>query len=487
MILFSLSSHHELCRMSPCSFCFRSTRYREQTLWRLYGFVVLMAVSGLFFVAPKTAAQTDVPSVDADLVTRLLVAAEADLKAQRLTTPKGNNAWDKYQRALALAPGHPLAVAGLERVLENILELSVAALQRGEFERAAAYLARIRKLDPDSPLLEQGERELAEARQAQAEREAELERQRQAELKRQLQEDLERESQAERDRQRQKELERQRQAELERERQAELKRQREAQLARQRAAEQKRQREAEQKRREAEARRLAGEMVTVRGGSFHMGRLTGRGEKNEKPVRKVTLSAFRMGKHEVTFAQWDACVADGGCGGYRPDDEGWGRGNRPVINVSLENVQSFIRWLNARTDGGYRLPTEAEWEYAARAGSATKYSWGDDIGENRANCYKCGSVWDYQQTAPVGSFAANAWGLHDMHGNVWEWTRDCWNDSYEGAPADGSAWQDGNCDQRVVRSGSWNTKARHLRSAYRTRAARANRYDYLGLRLVRER
>ena len=168
----------------------------------------------------------------------------------------------------------------------------------------------------------------------------------------------------------------------------------------------------------------AGEMVLIPGGAFRMGDLNGGGDIDETPVHSVTVPAFKLGKYEVTFAQWDACVADGGCNGYSPDDEGWGRGSRPVIHVTWDDAQSFISWLNAETGGNYRLPSEAEWEYAARAGSATKYSWGDDIGENRANCSKsCGDRW--ANTAPVGSFSANAWGLHDMHGNIEEWVQDC--------------------------------------------------------------
>ena len=140
----------------------------------------------------------------------------------------------------------------------------------------------------------------------------------------------------------------------------------------------------------------------------------------------------------------------------RVDDEGWGRGRRPVINVSWNDAQDYVEWLSAQTGHAYRLLSEAEWEYVARAGSSTVYSWGDDIGSNRANCDGCGSQWDYDRTAPVGSFAANGFGVHDMHGNVWEWVEDCWNGSYAGAPTDGSAWRSGECEQRVLRGGSWN-------------------------------
>ncbi len=134
----------------------------------------------------------------------------------------------------------------------------------------------------------------------------------------------------------------------------------------------------------------------------------------------------------------------------------WGRGNRPVVNVTWDDATAYAQWLSAVTGESYRLPSEAEWEYAARAGTETAYSWGDELGTNKANCDGCGSRWDDdEETAPVGSFAPNAWGLHDMHGNVWEWTGNCWNEGYAGAPADGSAWTDGHCGRRVVRGGSY--------------------------------
>ena len=156
-------------------------------------------------------------------------------------------------------------------------------------------------------------------------------------------------------------------------------------------------------------------MVSIPGGAFRMGDLNGVGHSSELPAHSVTVGPFRLGKYEVTFAQWDACVADGGCGGYQPDyppdDTGWGRGNRPVIDVSWTDAQSFINWLNGKTGGGYRLPTEAEWEYAARAGSTTQYSWGNSIGSNRANCWQpeCGER--LQVHGPGGFVSCQCLGL----------------------------------------------------------------------------
>ena len=220
-------------------------------------------------------------------------------------------------------------------------------------------------------------------------------------------------------------------------------------------------------------------------GSFRMGNIQGGGDSDEKPVHRVRIKAFLLGKTEVTFAQWDACVAAGGCS-RKPSDEGWGRGNRPVMRVSWKDItEQFIPWLNKTTGKRYRLPTEAEWEYAARAGSETKYSWGNSIGRNKANCDGCGSRWDDSKTAPVASFATNGFGLYDMHGNVWEWTQDCWNSSYRGAPSDGSAWLSGNCSRRVLRGGSWNNYPNNLRSANRNWDTTVIRYYYSGFRLAR--
>ena len=230
------------------------------------------------------------------------------------------------------------------------------------------------------------------------------------------------------------------------------------------------------------------EMVVVPAGSFMMGSPPSEEGRydNEGPVHRVAFAApFAVGVFEVTFAEWDACVSAGGCGGYRPDDAGRGRGSRPVGNVSWDDAQSYVGWLSRSTGKDYRLLSESEWEYVARAGTSTRYWWGDDIGRGRANCDSCGSQWDYESTAPVGSFAANAFGLHDVHGNVWEWTEDCWNESYAGAPEDGRAWEGGECSRRFLRGGSWSNNPRLLRSAYRLWIDSGNRYNNNGFRVAR--
>ena len=224
------------------------------------------------------------------------------------------------------------------------------------------------------------------------------------------------------------------------------------------------------------------EMVVIPPGRFRMGCVSGQEcWDNEFPVHDVTIpQAFAVSKYEVTFEDYDRYTYPN-----RVDDAGWGRGRRPVINVSWNDAQDYVEWLSAQTGHAYRLLSEAEWEYVARAGSSTVYSWGTDIGSNRANCDGCGSQWDDDRTAPVGSFAPNAFGVHDMHGNVWEWVEDCWNGSYAGAPTDGSAWRSGDCERRAWRGGAWYVAPRSVRSAVRSAITTGFRYHFLGFRVAR--
>jgi formylglycine-generating enzyme required for sulfatase activity len=206
------------------------------------------------------------------------------------------------------------------------------------------------------------------------------------------------------------------------------------------------------------------EVVVVPAGSFVMGS-SGR-YKYEKPAHRVTIARpFAMGRYEITFEEWQACVDDGGCE-KAPNDHEWGRGRRPVINISWIEATNYAAWLSRRTGHVYRLPSEAEWEYAARAGTTTQYSWGDEVGDGKANCRTCAPIISHE-TYPVGSYDANPWGLFDVHGNVWEWVEDCWNRTHKGAPDDGTARTGGKCRYRVTKSGSWYYMAHNVRSAYR--------------------
>ena len=241
------------------------------------------------------------------------------------------------------------------------------------------------------------------------------------------------------------------------------------------------------------------EMVVVPAGEFMMGSPPGERGRNpdEGPQRKVTFTQpFAAGKYEVSFVQWDACVAEAGCT-HKPGDNGWGRGKRPVIHVSWSDAQQYVNWLKKKTGKAYRLLTEAEWEYAARATTKatdplTPFSTGQTINYSQANydanfVYGAGAKMGIyrQKTVDVGSFKANAFGLHDMHGNVWEWVEDCYKDTYAGAPVDGSAITSRTCTLNILRGGAWNYYPQLLRSAYRYASAPGVRMDNGGFRVAR--
>ena len=227
-------------------------------------------------------------------------------------------------------------------------------------------------------------------------------------------------------------------------------------------------------------------MVVVPAGSFRMGDPRKIGQEEANPVHEVRIAdAFAIGKFEVTFGEWDACVEAGGCS-HKPSDQEWGRETRPVMSVNWEDAKEYVSWLTVKTGHAYRLPSEAEWEYAARAGTTSRYHWGDTPGSGNANCHGCGSPWDKKSTAPVGSFAGNRFGIHDVHGNVWEWIEDCWHDTYDGAPSDGNAWTGGDtCDERVMRGGAFINSARIIPSAARSRSFAEVRIHIIGFRVAR--
>ena len=216
------------------------------------------------------------------------------------------------------------------------------------------------------------------------------------------------------------------------------------------------------------------QMVVLPAGDFIMG--SPRNEKgrdgDEGPRHRVTIpEPFAVGVYEVTFEEWEACMFDGGCR-RDPSAEGWGRGRRPVIHMSWVDTQEYVTWLSQKTGKLYRLLSEAEWEYAARAGTQTRYSFGERISMDQARFGK-----PLGKTLPVGSYTSNRFGLYDMHGNVWEWVQDCWNGNYVGAPNRGQAWLSGNCSLRVLRGGSWSSGSGNLRSADRYRGLIGSRVE----------
>lgn len=181
---------------------------------------------------------------------------------------------------------------------------------------------------------------------------------------------------------------------------------------------------------------------------------------------------FEIGKYTVTFDEWDACLEDGGCNGYKPLDEEWGRGQQPVVNVSWNDAQSYIEWLSHKTGKTYRLPSEHEWEIATRAGTTTEYYWGNDLGFQNANCHGCGNKFEKKKSVPmtVGSFKPNPYGLYDMYGNVWQWTDGC---------------REGDCAKLVLRGGSFEYGPEYLNVSYREGIEATERVNNLGFRVAR--
>ena len=227
------------------------------------------------------------------------------------------------------------------------------------------------------------------------------------------------------------------------------------------------------------------EMVVIPKGEFYMGDIQGNGNEDEKPVHKVNIKhPFALSKYPVTFEDYAVFVKDKGK--KQPDDEGWGGDNRPVINVSWDDATAYTQWLSDQTGKVYRLPSEAEWEYAARAGTETAYWWGNQNGVNIANFQSSGSEWSGKKTSPVDAFKANPFGLHDMLGNVWEWIQDTWHEDYQGAPEDGSVWKGGDTSLRVLRGGSWNHLPAYVRLVLRNRITPHARYNTVGFRLAQD-
>ncbi|HLY78698.1 MAG TPA: formylglycine-generating enzyme family protein, partial [Caulobacteraceae bacterium] len=236
------------------------------------------------------------------------------------------------------------------------------------------------------------------------------------------------------------------------------------------------------------------QMVVAPAGSFMMGSPDSEPQRSatEGPQHQVTIARnFAVGQFEVSFDEWDACVAGGGCNGYKPDDAGWGRGRQPVIYVSWDDANAYVAWLAKMTGRPYRLLSEAELEYVTRAGTTTPFWWGDSITTSQANYdgtpYVDGqATGEYRRrTVPVDTFSPNAWKLYQAHGNVYVWAADCWNQDYQGAPGDGSPWASGDCSGHAIRGGSWDYDGKNLRSASRLGYPTATRANWLGLRVAR--
>jgi formylglycine-generating enzyme required for sulfatase activity len=223
------------------------------------------------------------------------------------------------------------------------------------------------------------------------------------------------------------------------------------------------------------------EFAFIKGGAYMMGDIYG-SDKYAKPTHKVSIKDFYLGKQEVTFDQYDQFCED--TKREKPDDQGWGRGNRPVINVTWKDAVAFVAWLNKKSVRTFRLPSESEWEYAARAGRSTRFWWGNKPGVGLANCSNCVKE-KPSSTTPVGSFSSNPLGLYDMNGNVYEFVADDWHENYNGAPADGSAWLDGDTKNRVSRGGCWYYEADEMTSSRRNWDF-DEPYNYQGFRVVLE-
>ena len=229
--------------------------------------------------------------------------------------------------------------------------------------------------------------------------------------------------------------------------------------------------------------RFCPEMVVVPKGAFIMGSTRLAEEQPKHPV--FIKKPFAIGRYEITFDEWDACLRAGACT-HNPDDHRWGKGRHPVVNIDYSMAQGYAKWISRITGYNYHLPSEAEWEYAARAGTTTAYWFGDDPDKEKMNCRNCRGAWPDHRNAPVGQYKPNPWGIYDMNGNAYEWVADCWFDTYDGAPRDGSARLVPGCKDRVIRGGSWYYFSRQARSASRARNLGAVKSYWLSFRLVRD-
>lgn len=418
-----------------------------------------------------------------EIVSLLLEAANADFAATRLMQPEGNNAWEKYKKVLTIRPGDEQATAGIARIAGRYVELAERALDNRQFDRSEDFLANARVTGAE------GSRFGNVADRLQQAREQQRAEQHPRQLIMDIQLELARMGKAispdgdlgERTVEYIRAFERGTERPERGEATEEL-------LTQLRASNRWPAPQSGELFRDCQD---CPEMVVIPSGRFIMGSPSSEPQRlsDEGPQREVSVSTFALGKYAVTFDEWEACVAHGGCS-HQPSDRNQG-GKHPVVNVSWEDAQQYVRWLSNRTGKDYRLASEAEWEFAARAGTTTRFNTGDCITTDEANfdgahpAEECPRGRYRGRTMPAGSFQSNAFGLFDMHGNVWEWTEDCWNGDYIGAPGDGNAWISGNCDRAVARGGSWHYPGNGLRSASRGNWARADRFNVIGFRVAR--
>ena len=382
----------------------------------------------------KAAEEQAQQTAERDLaIQTLLILASADIDALRLNSPSDNNAVEKIERVLALEPENAPAKKLRSEVVGKYLGLAQSALDDNDPDKAEVYVARAETIEPGSELIETMRNRIFSAHSQLA------------------QETLASE-----------------------------------QITSAQETEQTHQPGEEVQLKPVTVTSPGGfepRMVSIKGGCFEMGSPAGEeGHSDDERLHQVCVDNFSIAISEVTFAQYDRYTQ--ATDAAQPDDNGWGRDDRPVIDVSWTDAMAYAEWLSRETGKRYRLPTEAEWEYAARAGSRTAYPWGNAIGNNRANCDGCGSRWGDEQTAPVGSFAPNTWGLHDTVGNVWEWTCSAADESYDGGEQRcASLGTDG---ERVFRGGSWVNYPNRVRSAHRYWFGAGFKYNFLGFRLARD-
>ncbi|QSN63849.1 SUMF1/EgtB/PvdO family nonheme iron enzyme [Caballeronia sp. M1242] len=228
-------------------------------------------------------------------------------------------------------------------------------------------------------------------------------------------------------------------------------------------------------------------LIPIVPGAFTMG--SNNDDPGEKPSHRVTLGRpFAIGKYEVTVEQWNACADAGACTRIAPDSNASAPPppNSPMRNVSWDDAQVYVKWLSKVGGKPYRLPSEAEWEFAARGGTQSTFWWGDQMKKGTADCKDCGEPYHADAPVPVGSFAPNGYGLYDMNGSVWEWVADCWHSSYKGAPVDGRVWDEPSCSVRVIRGGSWREGGDYMQSATRFKYSASVRQSQNGFRVARD-